>query len=87
MEVLKKMAGDILFCTIGVEGVFGKDEICFLSCTPVGESVSDKKDRIIFFPVDLDKLLFAGPAKTALLLGVRKRDLYPFPLRKWVQLA
>ena len=82
MEVLKKMAGDILFCTIVVEGVFGKDEICFLSCAPVGEAVSDEKDNIIFFPVDLDKLLFASPAKTTLLLGVRERDFYPFPLQE-----
>jgi hypothetical protein len=74
------MAGDTLFDTISVEGLFGKNEICFLSCTPVGKAISDKKDGIIFFSVDLNEFLFAGSAKTALFLGVRERNVYSFPI-------
>jgi hypothetical protein len=67
-KVLKKMAGDILFGTIGVQGAFGEDKIRLLSRTPVGKAVSYKKDRIIFLSIDLNEPLFASPTETALSL-------------------
>ena len=68
LEVSKKMVGDLLFDAVSVQGLLGKDEIRFLSRAPVGETVTDEKNGIIFFSVVLDEFLFASPAKTALLL-------------------
>jgi hypothetical protein len=74
------MAGDFLFNTIGIEGIFSKDEVCFLSRTPVGEAISDEKDGIIFFPMDLDEVPFASSAEATLFPGVRKRNVYSSPI-------
>ncbi len=67
-SALKIMAGDILLDTIRVEGILGKDEVCFLRCTPIGETVPYEKDGIVFSPTDLDEFLFTGAAETALFL-------------------
>jgi hypothetical protein len=60
--------------------LLGKDEICFLSPTPVGKPVTDEKDGIIFFSVVLNEFLFASPAKAALPREVREGNVYPSPL-------
>jgi len=53
LEVLKKMAGNLMLGTVSVQGLLGKNEIGFLSRAPVGETVTDEKNGIIFF--------FGGP--------------------------
>jgi uncharacterized membrane protein len=70
------MACKILLNTIRVKGILGKDEVCFLSGAPIGEAISNKNDRIIFFSIDLKEILFTGPAKATLFFGVRKRDIH-----------
>jgi hypothetical protein len=60
--------------------LLGKNEIGFLSRAPVGETVTDEKNGIIFFSVVLDEFPFASSAKTALLLEVREGNVYSAPL-------
>jgi hypothetical protein len=71
-KAVKIMAGYFLFHTIGVKRIFSKDEVCFLSPTPVGKAISDEKDGIVFFSVAVDERLFASPAEATLFPGVRK---------------
>ncbi len=82
MKVRKEMAGDILIDAIGVEGVFGEDEVCLTGCTPVGDTIANEEDGIVCFPVDLDEPLFASPAEAAFLIGIGKRDVHAIPFTK-----
>ena len=76
LKAPNEMADDILLDAMRVEGFLCEDEIRLPGPTSIGEAIADKKDRIVFFPVDLDEPLFAGSAKPALFVGVRKRDLH-----------
>ena len=82
MEVFKEMARDIVSDAVGVKGVFGKYKIRFLGSASIGEAVSDEKEGIILFSVDLNEFLFASPTEATFLVEMRERDIDPILFRK-----
>jgi hypothetical protein len=82
LKVRKEVTGNILIDAIGVERIFGKDEVCLMGCTPVGEAITNEKNGIIFFPVDLDEPLFASAAEATFVIGVGERNIHLFTPQK-----
>jgi len=81
-EIIIEIAGDILIDAVTVKGSLGKDEVCLLGGTAVGETIAYKNDEIVVLSVELNQVLLAGSAAAAVLVGVRESDGHPLPFKK-----